>query len=101
MTLAHIVLLGIVQGLTEFLPVSSSAHLVFVQTWLGVPESVALPLDVFLHLGTLVAAVWIFRRELGVLVRAAARLVGIGGPAADELDRRKGEKERRGQPARR
>ena len=54
--------IGIVQGLTEFLPVSSSAHLVFIQKILGVESSLAF--DVFLHLGTLIAVVWFFRWDI-------------------------------------
>ena len=55
-------ILGIVQGLTEFLPVSSSAHLVFIQNILGVESSLAF--DVFLHLGTLIAVLWFFRWDI-------------------------------------
>ena len=47
------IIIGIVQGLTEFLPVSSSAHLVFIQKLLGVEAS--LSFSTFLHLGTLIA----------------------------------------------
>ena len=56
------IIIGIVQGLTEFLPVSSSAHLVFVQKLLGVESSIAF--DVFLHLGTLIAVLWFFRFDV-------------------------------------
>ena len=56
------IVIGIVQGLTEFLPVSSSAHLVFIQKILGVESSLAF--DVFLHLGTLIAVVWFFRWDI-------------------------------------
>ena len=56
------IIIGIVQGLTEFLPVSSSAHLVFVQKFLGVESSIAF--DVFLHLGTLIAVMWFFRYDI-------------------------------------
>lgn len=56
------IIIGIVQGLTEFLPVSSSAHLVFVQKLLGVESSIAF--DVFLHLGTLIAVMWFFRYDI-------------------------------------
>ena len=53
MDILQAILIGIVQGLTEFLPVSSSAHLVFAQKLLGVESSLAF--DVFLHLGTLIS----------------------------------------------
>ena len=56
------IIIGIVQGLTEFLPVSSSAHLVFIQKILGVQSSLAF--DTFLHLGTLIAVLWFFRYDI-------------------------------------
>ena len=56
------IIIGIVQGLTEFLPVSSSAHLVFIQNILGVESSLAF--DTFLHLGTLLAVLWFFRADI-------------------------------------
>ena len=56
------IIIGIVQGLTEFLPVSSSAHLVFIQRILGVHSD--LGFDVFLHLGTLIAVMWFFRYDI-------------------------------------
>lgn len=56
------IIIGIVQGLTEFLPVSSSAHLVFVQNLLGVEADFAF--DTFLHLGTLIAVLWFFRYDI-------------------------------------
>lgn len=56
------IIIGIVQGLTEFLPVSSSAHLVFFHRLLGVESSIAF--DVFLHLGTLIAVMWFFRYDI-------------------------------------
>lgn len=56
------IIIGIVQGLTEFLPVSSSAHLVFAQKLLGVESSLAF--DIFLHLGTLIAVLWFFRGDI-------------------------------------
>ena len=59
-------ILGIIQGLTEFLPVSSSGHLVVLQNWLGhqsdSPEM--LTFDVVSHLGTLLAIAIVFRRPL-------------------------------------
>lgn len=54
MTALYAILLGLVQGLTEFLPVSSSGHLVIFQHILGVQES-PLTFDVMLHMGTLLA----------------------------------------------
>ena len=62
MDILQAIIIGIVQGLTEFLPVSSSAHLVFIQNLLGVESSLAF--DTFLHLGTLIAVVWFFRWDI-------------------------------------
>ena len=56
------IIIGIVQGLTEFLPLSSSAHLVFIQNILGVESSLAF--DTFLHLGSLLAVLWFFRGDI-------------------------------------
>ncbi len=65
-------LLGVLQGATEFLPVSSSGHLVIVPTLLGWPDP-GLFLDTVLHLGTLVAIVVYFWRDLAQLAAAAWR----------------------------
>ncbi|RMF22862.1 MAG: undecaprenyl-diphosphate phosphatase [Deltaproteobacteria bacterium] len=56
--------LGVLQGLTEFLPVSSSGHLVLVQHLFPEGISEALAFDVCLHFGTLVAVLWYFRADL-------------------------------------
>ena len=58
---------GLIQGLTEFLPVSSSGHLVLFSRITGVESS--LYFDLILHLGTLVAVIIAFRRELTGLIR--------------------------------
>lgn len=79
MPLFHAFVLGIVQGLAEFLPISSSGHLLLVP-WLFGWEDLADPgvkkaFDVSLHIGTLVAVVAYFRRDLVVYVREGLRLV--------------------------
>lgn len=66
-------LLGIIQGLTEFLPVSSSGHLVLMQHLLGwdkLPLDVVLTFDTTVHLGTLAAVVVVFWRDLRDLLTA-------------------------------
>jgi undecaprenyl-diphosphatase len=65
-TLAAAVLLGIIQGLTEFLPVSSSAHLILARAFFGweVPPALGLAFDVALHIGTLAAILVFFRQEI-------------------------------------
>lgn len=64
-------LLGALQGLTEFLPVSSSAHLVLVQRLLPGFSQPGVLFDVMLHLGTLVAVFIYFRGKIGALLRNA------------------------------
>ena len=68
MDVIQAVIIGIVQGLTEFLPVSSSAHLVFIQRLLGVQSSLAF--DTFLHLGTLIAVMWFFRGDIFKMLKS-------------------------------
>ncbi len=58
------ILLGILQGLTEFIPVSSSGHLVLAQHYLGVGESGDILFELFMHLGTLLAVLIYFRGML-------------------------------------
>ncbi len=64
--------LGIIQGLTEFLPVSSSAHLVFAEAILGIPRP-GVFLEAILHLGTLVALVVAFREDLVAIAPGGSR----------------------------
>jgi len=68
MSLFQAFLLGVVQGLTEFLPVSSSAHLVFTQHLLGFAESLVF-FDVILHLGTLAGLLVFFAADIASLLR--------------------------------
>ena len=67
-------LLGIVQGLTEFLPVSSSGHLVLFRSWFGLEEA-GLTFDVLLHLGTMFAIVAVYHRDLTGLVRSVGEVM--------------------------
>lgn len=73
MTLVNAVLLGLLQGFTEFLPVSSSGHLVLAQHFLGYDEPMVF-FDVMLHVGTLAAVCAYYRREL--LAMAGLRVPG-------------------------
>ena len=76
MDLLTAVFLGIVQGLTEFLPISSSGHLVIFQHLFGMTEP-ALFFDISVHFGTLVAVVIFFRAEIkSILVSLSAILLG-------------------------
>ncbi|MGH9223636.1 MAG: undecaprenyl-diphosphate phosphatase [Acidimicrobiales bacterium] len=76
MPVLHAVVLGVVQGLTEFLPVSSSGHLVLTRWlfgWSGPSAALEKALDVGLHVGTMIGAVGYLRHDLASLVRDAVR----------------------------
>ncbi len=77
MTLFHAVVLAIVQGLTEFLPISSSAHLWFFPWALHWPDG-GLPFDVALHAGTLAAVLFYF---LGTWIELVLNGIGVRYPA--------------------
>jgi len=64
MNLFHAILLGLIQGLTEFLPVSSTAHLTLAEHLMFAGRAMPLAFDVLLHVGTLLALMVYFRREL-------------------------------------
>lgn len=68
MALIEVIILGIVQGLTEFIPVSSSGHLVLFQEVLNV-EAAGLLFDVALHLGTLLALLIYFKNDIVQIIR--------------------------------
>lgn len=69
MSIIEAILLGLVQGLTEFIPVSSSGHLILMHHLLGVAEN-GLAFDLALHVGTLVALVLFFGKDLIAYARA-------------------------------
>lgn len=84
MTLAdwiHTVILALIQGLTEFLPISSSAHLILPSQLLGWQDQ-GLAFDVGVHVGTLVAVIYYFRRE--VLQISVASVAALGGRRSPE-----------------
>ena len=68
MTILDAVIQGVVQGLTEFLPVSSSGHLAITQHILGVSGESNLFFDVMLHIGTLVAVIVFYHKLIGSLI---------------------------------
>lgn len=72
MTILHGIILGVIQGLTEFLPISSSAHLVLVPYLAGweFPAEQIFPFDVLVQMGTLVAVIIYFWKDLWNVARA-------------------------------
>ncbi len=83
MTLLDGILLGLVQGLTEFLPVSSTGHLIILRDLLGIGELGGLAFDASLHIGTLIAVGFYFRKELAEFIRSVWRFV-IRAPLSPE-----------------
>jgi undecaprenyl-diphosphatase len=86
MSMAQAIILGIVQGLAEFLPISSSAHLILVP-WLFGWDDPGLAFDVALHWGTLFAVLAVFWRDWLRLLRAAALSI-LERRIGDDPDRR-------------
>ncbi len=85
METAHIIWLALIQGLTEFLPISSSAHLILVPSLLGWPDQ-GLAFDVAVHLGTLIAVVSFFRKDILTLFLAwVGSITGKGMSAEARL----------------
>ena len=74
MTVIKGILLGILQGIAEFLPISSSGHLAVVQKLFGL-EEVPLLFDIMLHLATLLAVVLYFRKKIWTLLCVFGRLI--------------------------
>ncbi len=70
MSLWEGIILGVIQGLTEFLPVSSSGHLVIAQSFIKGFRQPGVLFDVMLHFGTLLAVIFFFRRDLYEIVKA-------------------------------
>ncbi len=83
MPILHAIVLGIVQGLTEFLPISSSGHLALFPWLFGWDDfddpTIEQAFDVAVHMGTLVAVMGYFRNDIGRLVVGGLRTVRPGG----------------------
>ena len=75
-------MLGLLQGLTEFLPISSSAHLILLPVLVGWPDQ-GLAFDVAVHVGTLAAVLAYFRRELRRMAHSSLRALRTGILDAD------------------
>jgi undecaprenyl-diphosphatase len=68
MELLQLTILSLVQGLTEFLPISSSAHLILVSSFMHWPDQ-GLTIDIFAHFGTLLAVIFYFRDDLIEIIK--------------------------------
>ena len=75
MTTLQVVVLAIVQGLTEFLPISSSGHLVLVPIFFGWTDQ-GLAFDVAVHFGSLLAVLLFFRHDIAGLLRGTVQVLG-------------------------
>jgi undecaprenyl-diphosphatase len=89
--IVHAIVLGIVQGLTEFLPISSSGHLILVPELFGWEELTSDPdlnktFDVALHIGTFVGVTWYFRHDIVRYAHAALR--SLRHRAINDVDER-------------
>lgn len=89
MTVFQAIVLGMVQGATEFLPISSSGHLVLVPALLGwhIPPQAAFVFDVLVQLGTLLAVIVYFWDDLSTIIRSMVRGLLARRPFTDEASR--------------
>ncbi|MHA3913495.1 undecaprenyl-diphosphate phosphatase [Halovulum sp. GXIMD14793] len=76
MSLFHLLLLALVQGITEFLPVSSSGHLILLPSITGAPDQ-GTALDVAVHVGTLAAVMLYFRADVARMLRGVPGLLRL------------------------
>lgn len=79
MTLAQALFLGLLQGLTEFFPVSSSGHLAIAQHFIGGFEQPGVLFDVMLHVGTMFAVIIYFWRDIRAIAESPFRRSGDSG----------------------
>ncbi len=75
MSILDAIIMGVIQGLTEFLPVSSSGHLVLFSKILGITSEGDILFEVLLHLGTLVAIFIAFYKDIGALILNGLQIV--------------------------
>ncbi len=70
--LARAAVLGLLEGVTEFIPVSSTGHLILASSWLGQTGEAAKTFDIFIQLGAILAVVWLYRDRLTSVVTRAS-----------------------------
>ncbi len=84
MDIIHVIVLALIQGLTEFLPISSSAHLILPSQLLGWPDQ-GLAFDLAVHVGTLTAVVFYFRQDLWEVTQGWVLQMKTGPSAESRL----------------
>ena len=76
MSLLEAILMGVIQGVTEFLPVSSSGHLALFKILFHVETETGMLFDVLLHLGTLLAVLAVFYKDIFRMIREGVAIIG-------------------------
>ena len=76
MNIIKAIFLGLLQGFTEFLPISSSGHLVIAEHILNFKEG-GLAFEVFVHFGTLISVLWVFRKEIAKMILNVPNMLRI------------------------
>jgi undecaprenyl-diphosphatase len=80
------IILGIVQGLSEFLPISSSGHLVLAEEILHYTQG-GLAFEVFVHFGTLLAVIWVFRKDIAMMILSLPFIFNINSDKISQEQR--------------
>lgn len=76
MTFLEALILGVIQGITEFFPVSSSGHLVLAQHFFRIQDNI-LVFDIYVHFGTLIAIIVVFRDSIVRIISGCVNIVGL------------------------
>jgi undecaprenyl-diphosphatase len=87
MDIVGAIVLGLIQAVTEFLPISSSAHLILFRNWIGFNAVDGLVFDVALHVGTVIALVAFFRRDIADITAGFVRSFSRRDLAGDRSQR--------------
>jgi len=88
MTFLQLLIIAVVQGITEFLPISSSGHLILIQFFTGYPDQGPL-IDVAVHVGSLLAIIVYFFKDVLVLARGGFASIGVGAKAPNAPQERR------------
>ena len=69
MDLINAILLGVIEGVTEFLPISGTGHLFIANHFLPLPPGIEVTFDIFIQLGAILAIIWLYRAKILDLLR--------------------------------